>query len=111
MVTDKELKEKLTVFLDQDPRKWVRSAFYSDPEVQKVMDILYGKWEEAGRKGMPVDYASHDELVFLWNKASKYLGMNENVARAIVFNRLTGSDEHVKESGGKGIFSRLFGRK
>ena len=111
MTGDEELKEKLTVFLDQDPRKWVRSAFYSDPEVQHVMDILYGKWEEAGRKGMPVDYASHDELVFLWNKASKYLGMNENVARAIVFNRLSGPGEQAKNSSKGGIFSRLFGRK
>jgi hypothetical protein len=111
MSKDEELKEKLTVFLDQDPRKWVRSAFYSDPEVQQVMDDLYGKWEESGRKGMPIDHASHDELVFLWNKASKYLGMNENVARAIVFNRLAGHDEHVKKPGGKGIFSRLFGNK
>ncbi|MCE4606368.1 MAG: hypothetical protein F7B59_03440 [Desulfurococcales archaeon] len=106
---DEKLREKLTIFLDQDPRKWVKSAFYSDPVVVQVMDNLYNRWEDAGRLGMPIDHASHEELVLLWNKASKYLGMSDNTARALVFNRM-GSVEEERPEGKKGLFSKLFGK-
>jgi hypothetical protein len=109
MMNDEKLREKLTIFLDQDPRKWVKSAFYSDPVVEQVMEDLYDRWEDAGRKGMPVDYASHDELIMLWNKASKYLGMSDNAARALVFNRMNGIDERTTDRK-KGFLARLFGK-
>ncbi|MCE4615353.1 MAG: hypothetical protein F7B60_07495 [Desulfurococcales archaeon] len=108
-MSDEKLKEKLTIFLDQDPRKWVKSAFYSDPAVVQMIDNLYCRWEDTGRQGLPVDYASHEELVLLWNTASKYLGMSDNMARALVFNRMNGIDDKTLVRK-KGVFSRLFGR-
>ena len=109
MMKDEKLKEKLTIFLDQDPRKWVKSAFYSDPVVVQVMNDLYDRWENAGRQGIPVDYASHEELTLLWNKASKYLGMSDNSARALVFSRMNDIEKERPERK-KGLFSKLFGK-
>lgn len=101
-----EIREKILQFIDDDTRNWVKAAYYSDPRVVPILDLVYKRWEEAGRKGRPIDYATRDELDTLWNTAKKYFGMSEDTARAIAFSRRWSDEEE-----GESVFSRLFGRR
>ncbi len=44
------------------------AAFYSDVVVSEVLGALYERWEKAGRRGEPIDYATEDELVKLLSR-------------------------------------------
>ena len=39
-----------------------RAAFYADEKVAEILERLYVRWEEAGRRGEPIDYATSEEL-------------------------------------------------
>ncbi len=66
-----ECREKLLELLDS-MHPWCRSAFYADRDVARLVSALYSRWEEAGRSGEPVDYASLDELRMLLERADRY---------------------------------------
>lgn len=67
---------------------WVKAAFYSDPKVSRIMDELYKRWEEKGRRGYPVDYATDDELRELYRAAKHYSKMPVWRAKALVEKRM-----------------------
>jgi len=50
-------------------------AFYSDREVVTIMDEVYSRWEESGRIGEPLDYATDEELEVLAKKAEAVRGV------------------------------------
>ncbi len=50
-------------------------AFYSDREVVAIMDGVYARWEESGRIGEPLDYATDEELEILARKAEAVRGV------------------------------------
>ena len=104
---EEEIRERILELIDNDTRNWVKAAYYSDPDVAPILDLVYQRWRRAGEKGRPIDYATRDELVILWNMAKRYFGMSEDTARAIVFSRRWTGEGEGKEN----IFSRLFGRR
>ncbi len=106
---DEDMRERLLRMMDTVRSNWVLSAFYSDNEVDIIVNALYNRWEEAGRKGMPLDYASTSELMILNKKASHYFSMNENTARALVLSRMQGVGTHSGKE--RSVFSKLFRRK
>lgn len=59
--------------LSADP--WRKMAFYSDREVVAIMDEVYARWEESGRIGEPLDYATDEELEVLAKKAEAVRGV------------------------------------
>ncbi|MEM0356074.1 MAG: hypothetical protein QXT88_02995 [Desulfurococcaceae archaeon] len=59
---DKPVKEKIIELVDKSWEPWRKAAFYSNPLVIEIMDKLYKEWEKEGRKGIPLDYASQEEL-------------------------------------------------
>ncbi len=106
--SEEELRQKIIELIDKHTNSWVMAAFYSDPEVDKIMKNLLKLWQENGEQGKPIDYASGKELEILYLKAKSYAFMNENTARALAMSRMV-VDEEEKESA-LGVFRKLFSR-
>ncbi len=85
------LKNKIIALIDSGVQSnWRKAAFYSDPQVSEITAQLYERWESSGRAGMPVDYATLEELEVLARKAEEYAFLDEETARAITFSRMSG---------------------
>lgn len=59
-----------------ETNNWVISAFYADSDVNRLNKMLYDRWVKGGMKGIPLDYASERELLFLIKKANSYAGLS-----------------------------------
>ncbi|NAZ26559.1 MAG: hypothetical protein GU348_00195 [Thermogladius sp.] len=65
------LKSEIVKLIDESRDVEVKMAFYSDERVQSIMDRLNKEWERNGYKGIPLDYATVDEIKML-NALAKY---------------------------------------
>jgi len=65
----RKLKEAIIREVDESKEVWRKVAFYNDPRVQEILKHLYDRWEKANRKGIPLDYATLDELRILHSVA------------------------------------------
>jgi len=63
----RRLKEAIIREVDESKDVWRKVAFYNDPRVQDILANLYDRWEKANRKGIPLDYATLDELRVLYS--------------------------------------------
>ena len=63
----RRLKEAIIREVDESRDVWRKVAFYNDPRVQSILTNLYERWERANRKGIPLDYATLDELRVLYS--------------------------------------------
>ncbi len=66
------LIREIEIYVEYNPNVYAKAAFYSDPEVRRILEEVYRRWEEAGRVGIPLDYATIDELQLLASKAARY---------------------------------------
>ncbi len=55
--------------VEESVDEWRKAAFYSDEEVTQLLENLYRRWEGAGMSGIPLDYATDEELKVLYDKA------------------------------------------
>jgi hypothetical protein len=65
LVTNSSLeskKRRLMSLVDLSAEPWRKVAFYSNEEAVSIVSELYKRWEEGGRRGTPLDYASEEEL-------------------------------------------------
>jgi len=101
-----ELKRDIIRLIDENRSPWVKAAFYSNPEVSSILGKLIDLWESNGRRGIPLDYASEDELRVLHRLARRYASLSDEEARALAWG---GGRE---ESGGSllDLIRRLFRR-
>ncbi|MEM3832179.1 MAG: hypothetical protein QW128_01080 [Thermoprotei archaeon] len=76
-----ELKKEIVSLIDDNTDVNVKAAFYGDPEVTKILDNLYERWESNNNKNEPLDYATIDELRILTMKARFYY--NNPIVRKI----------------------------
>lgn len=68
---DKAINRILSL-IDESNDNWRKTGFYSDPVVQDIMMKLYERWNNNNRKGIPLDYATNEELFILVRKAEHY---------------------------------------
>lgn len=68
---DKAINRILSL-IDESNDSWRKAGFYSDPAVQDIMMNLYERWNNSNRKGIPLDYATNEELLILVKKAEQY---------------------------------------
>ncbi|MDM7275921.1 MAG: hypothetical protein P3X22_007420 [Thermoprotei archaeon] len=94
-----EVKADIIKLIDENRSPWVKAAFYSDPRVSTILGRLIEEWESEGRQGIPLDYASDEELEILHETARRYAYMSDEEARSIAWS--TGSKG---ESKGEGSF-------
>lgn len=66
------LKREIIRLVDESREVGVKIAFYGDERVQAVMDRITAEWERRGRAGLPLDYATEDELKTLHSLAVYY---------------------------------------
>jgi len=66
------MKKEIIEIVDKNWNPWVKAAFYSDPEVEAILTELYEVWEKENRRGIPLDYASYEQLEILYFKAQEY---------------------------------------
>ncbi len=101
-----ELKREIVKLIDENRSPWVKAAFYSNPEVSGILDRLISLWESNDRRGIPLDYASEDELRTLHRLARRYASLSDDEARALVW----GGESGRSEGGLLNLIRRLLGR-
>lgn len=89
------MKEEILRLIDENRSPWVKAAFYSDPEVSKIVESLIARWESRGMSGIPLDHATEEELRILYKKAQEYGTMSDIEAMGSSLE------------GGKGLLSRF----
>ena len=67
-----DMKREIIDIVDRNWNPWVKAAFYSDPEVESILVTLYEIWESQNRRGIPLDYATQEQLEVLYVKAQEY---------------------------------------
>jgi len=72
MPSRKDLIKEIEENIEENLNTMVKAAFYSDPEVERIVMELYKRWESHSYRGIPLDYASMDELELLALKARYY---------------------------------------
>ncbi|MCD6323712.1 MAG: hypothetical protein J7L55_01205 [Desulfurococcales archaeon] len=55
--------------VEESQDEWRKAAFYSDEAVTQLLEELYKRWEGSGMAGIPLDYATDEELSILYDKA------------------------------------------
>lgn len=88
---DKETIEKTITDIEamlEATTPWHKSAFYSDPQVTRILEELYRRWEEANRQDEPIYYVTKEELSILYQKAKEYTRMPTWQAKRLVEERL-----------------------
>jgi len=63
------MKEEIIRLIDENNEVVYKIAFYSQPEVQSILERVNKKWEENNYQGKPLDYATDEEVVVLYNIA------------------------------------------
>lgn len=100
-----EVKKKILELIDDAEDQWLKAAFYGDAKVSEILNRLFEKWEEGSRSGIPLDYASKEELETLYSAARKYASMSQAELQAIVLRRMGGGKE--EEQGLLGFIKRI----
>jgi len=70
-VTTMNIRERILALVETAPQI-NKAAFYSDPYVEEIITELHSRWEGAGYKGEPIDYATEEELRKLLELAEYY---------------------------------------
>jgi len=104
------MREEIVELIDKHWNSWVKAAFYSDPQVSRIMDRLVAVWQENGEEGRPIDYASEDELVILLRAARRYYLLDPKRAMAVALANMGREDEDNNVRRGRSLFRRLFSR-
>ncbi len=65
------MKKKIIEMVDDSREDGRKIAFYSNPTVQEILNSLYDRWEKHERKGIPLDYATEEEVKILYTIAVK----------------------------------------
>ncbi len=103
------MKRKILELIDESDDPWLKAAFYGDPKVSAILDRLVSEWESNGRKGIPLDYATPDEVEALYSLASRYASMTTAELQALTLRRMEGrSSEAEGSEKGESIWRRLF---
>lgn len=101
-----KLKSEIINLIDESTIPVVKEAFYSNQEVKRIMERLYMEWEKNENRGIPLDYATHEELIILHRIARQVVGSPyEELSRAHI-RKAIGLGETSKEK--KRFWRRLF---
>ncbi|QOR93871.1 hypothetical protein IMZ38_04260 [Thermosphaera chiliense] len=103
-----KLKKEIISLIDESTLPVIKEAFYSNPDVEAVMEKLYEQWESNNHAGIPLDYATYEELLLLHKVAKKVVNSpHEELSRSRM-RRAMGLPEKTEEkkSGWKRLFKK-----
>ncbi len=107
MPTLEELKRRIIMLIDESRNVWAKQAFYSDPEVTSILDRIYARWEKEGQKGLPIDYATYDELLILASKAERYRNAGPADVLSRMFLESVTGQQYIEEKEKENIIIRI----
>ncbi|MEZ0393527.1 MAG: hypothetical protein ABWK00_00545 [Desulfurococcaceae archaeon] len=108
MSAEQELKRKVLGLIDSSQDRGIKYAFYSNERVKEIMQRLYERWEGAGMKGMPIDYATDEELEALVSVAERVALSGRDYMAEFHMNAY-GLPLGERETRRKGLLRRIFG--
>lgn len=89
MVSEDRERKRLILeierWIEYSPNIYAKAAFYGDDEVVEIVERLYKRWQDNGCRGVPLDYATIEELRILAAKAQQY--RNATLAQALKRSR------------------------
>lgn len=83
-----KMKSEIINLIDENSSNWIKAAFFSDEMIEIIMEALYAKWEQNQEEGMPIDYATEDQLKIMLKKARQYASMKPEEAMRLVLKRM-----------------------
>lgn len=104
-----EAINKIINMIDESRDPWRKAGFYGDPEVQRIMDSLYARWNENNREGIPLNYATDEELVILVEKAEYYSKQPASSIQRQLFFSENSAGKRGKREGLAKKLKRIFG--
>jgi len=66
-----KMKQEIIRLIDESREQAYKVAFYSDPVVTRIMERIIAEWERNQEKGIPLDYATPEEIEVMYNIAVK----------------------------------------
>ncbi len=107
--TEEKIRE-IVELIDECDDYWRKAAFYSDPDVSALLDTLYERWESSSMRGVPLDYATDDEVDFLYHKAKSLTREDARRSERTFIKKSMGIDEEIsKRDNSKRRKRRFFG--
>ncbi len=107
--TEEKVRE-IVELIDESDDYWRKAAFYSDPDVSALLDSLYERWESSNMQGVPLDYATDEEVDFLYHKAKSLTREDARRSERAFIKKSMGIDEGIhKGSSEKRRKRRFFG--
>jgi hypothetical protein len=85
---NEKMRNEIINLIDENSSNWIKAAFFSDEVIEVIMEALYSKWEQSNEQGMPIDYATGDELKIMLKKARQYASMKPEEAMRLVLKRM-----------------------
>ncbi|MGC8679594.1 MAG: hypothetical protein ACP5TH_07375 [Fervidicoccaceae archaeon] len=85
---NEKMRNEIINLIDENSSNWIKAAFFSDEVIEVIMEALYSKWEQSNEQGMPIDYATGDELKIMLKKAQQYASMKPEEAMRLVLKRM-----------------------
>ena len=102
-----KMKREIIKLIDDSRESGRKIAFYSDPYVAEVLTKLYDLWEKNNRKGIPLDYASAEEIEKLYNLALRYSKVSDAEAWAMFLRENVYESKKQKKK--RSFLKRLLG--
>lgn len=106
--TEEKVREVVEL-IDECDDYWRKAAFYSDPDVSALLDSLYERWESNNMQGVPLDYATDEEVDFLYHKAKSLTREDARRSERAFIKKSMGIDEEVHKDNSKRRKRRFFG--
>jgi len=106
--TEDKVRE-IVELIDESDDYWRKAAFYSDPDISALLDSLYERWESSNMQGVPLDYATDEEVDFLYHKAKSLTREDARRSERAFIKKSMGIDEEISKDSGKRRKRRFFG--
>ena len=106
-----DARREIISLIDEHWNPWVKAAYYSDPEVARIMDRITREWSNNNERGRPIDYATNEELALLLAKARWYYRLDPRTAMGIAMRNMSRQYEDTEDEKGAGllgVFRKLF---
>lgn len=100
-------KNKIIELIDESKDDERKIAFYSDDTVQNILMRLYNEWERNNRKGIPLDYASPEEIDILYMLAVRYSRNPDAAYTRFIKTAYFGEKKEDEKDKGRSILHRL----
>ncbi|HLI45845.1 MAG TPA: hypothetical protein VKU94_01465 [Geobacterales bacterium] len=112
MKSDKKnaLIRDIIEMIDENENVEVKLSFYSDAFVHRCLNKAYSLWENADKKGLPLEYLDYKEIEELYMRASYYYEHPIKFSYSEMIEGIKIEERKIAKEGLGGKFSRVIKR-